>query len=146
MEDITPKVIEYILDSKQKLGIHRSDLADMADIPHSTLDRILKNNHTSVSIDNIYRIASVLGISIDVATGLRSESSEPLTNATAVKQAYDEAKVNLTAVLHEKDKAIEARDKIIEHHKKELRFERIKSIVLVIAMILIFVFVRLTTV
>lgn len=146
MEDITPKVIEYILDSKKKLGIHRSDLADMADIPHSTLDRILKNNHTSVSIDNIYRIASVLGISIDVATGLRSESSEPLTNATAVKQAYDEAKVNLTAVLHEKDKAIEERDKIIEHNKKELRFERIKSTILVIAMILIFVFVRLTTV
>lgn len=128
MQDVNTKIIEYIVDLKQKVGMSRSELSEITGIPVATLTRILNQTTGSPSFDNIFRIVKALGGSLDVMTGLRSADNEPLSTSQSVKVAYEEAKAHLTKLVDEKVRSI-------EYLKRSLRGEKIQKYVLFVLLV-----------
>ena len=110
--------VSYLKELKKQRGLTSAEIAELSEIPVSTVSRILSGSNPGASYENISAIVTALGGSLDVMAGLRSVEEEP------VKPQVETTLTAYADLLNEKDLRIKEKDETIRLLNEDLKRER----------------------
>lgn len=136
--------LEYFKELKERKNLTAADIAQLADIPVSTVQRIFSGTTPNPTFETISAIAIAVGGSLDEMVGLKSTEKENVPPQIATTLAA------YSALLNEKDLRIREKDDNISYLNNELKSERKEKNTLsvlmfaVLAAIIIFFIIDIT--
>lgn len=108
--------LKKIRELKKEKGLSNEDIAEIADVPETTVAKIMSGTTQDPRFETITRIIIALGGSVDQILGLVPENLEPLpTRVENVVSNYADLLKSKDDLLAEKEKRIEAQQERIAH-------------------------------
>lgn len=106
--------LKKIRELKKEKGLSNEDIAEIADVPETTIAKIMSGTTQDPRFETITRIIIALGGSVDQILGIAPENPEPLpTRVDSVVSNYIDILKAKDDLIAEKEKRIEVQDKRI---------------------------------
>lgn len=114
--------LKKIRELKKEKGLSNEDIAEIADVPETTIAKIMSGTTQDPRFETITRIIIALGGSVDQILGIAPENPEPLpTRVDSVVSNYIDILKAKDDLIAEKEKRIEVQDKRINSLDKAVQ-------------------------
>lgn len=109
--------LKKIRELKKEKGLSNEDIAELADVPETTVSKIISGATQDPRFESVTKIIIALGGSVDQILGLVPEEPEPPipSRVEAVVSNYADLLKSKDDLLVEKEKRIEAQQERISH-------------------------------